>query len=155
MLVAVAVPYHALPLALIERHKLETLVHDRGGEQEFQFHIAAAVPLLPVRHEGQLRIVRWGCRRGESRVLPVGGWTKLTTLESGFWSACGAEMVEIPAAMGLDGGVWFAVRQGVRGVLVGDERGEPRVYVVCEPASHYYCVMTRSTWMPLLIGERI
>ena len=45
------------------------------------------MPLLPVRHEGQLRIVRWGCRRGESRVLPVGGWTRLATVESGYWSA--------------------------------------------------------------------
>jgi hypothetical protein len=38
---------------------------------------------------------------------------------------------------------------------VGDERGEARVYVVCEPASHYCGVMTRSAWMPLLIGERL
>jgi hypothetical protein len=30
------------------------------------------------------------------------------------------------------------------------------VYVVCEPASHYYQIMTRrSRWMPVLIGERI
>jgi hypothetical protein len=48
-----------------------------------------------------------------------------------------------------------AVRQGPRGVLVQDERGEARVYVVCEPASHSYAVMTRSAWMPVLIGERI
>jgi hypothetical protein len=43
----------------------------------------------------------------------------------------------------------------VRGVLVADERGGPRVYVVSEPASHYYAVMTRSAWMLVLIGERI
>jgi len=30
-----------------------------------------------------------------------------------------------------------------------------RAYLVCEPASHYYAVMTRSAWMPVLIGERI
>jgi hypothetical protein len=59
------------------------------------------------------------------------------------------------AALALDGGVWYAVRQGLRGVLVPDERGEARVYVVCEPSSHYYAVMTRSAWMPVLIGERI
>jgi hypothetical protein len=28
------------------------------------------------------------------------------------------------------------------------------VYTICEPASYYYRVMTRSSWMPLLIGER-
>jgi hypothetical protein len=62
---------------------------------------------------------------------------------------------EPPAALGYDGGVWYAIREGVRGVLVQDERREARVYVVCEPASHYYQVMTRSAWMPVLIGERI
>jgi hypothetical protein len=155
MLTAVALPYHALPLSLIGRHGLDGLAHERGGERELQFPYAAAVPLLPAWHEGQLRLVRWGCRRGESRALPVGGWTKQATVESGYWSACGAELVEVPAALGYDGGVWYAIRQGVRGVLVGDEHGGARVYVVCEPASHYYQVMTRSDWMPLLIGERI
>jgi hypothetical protein len=29
------------------------------------------------------------------------------------------------------------------------------VYVICEPASHYYAIMTRSAWMPVLVGERI
>jgi hypothetical protein len=67
--------------------------------------MSVPLPLLPVRHEGQLRIVRWGCRRDESRALPLGGWTKLTTLESGFWAECGAELVEVPASLGLDGGV--------------------------------------------------
>ena len=40
-------------------------------------------------------------------------------------------------------------------MLVSDEGGAARVYLVCEPASHYYAVMTRSEWMPVLIGERI
>ena len=56
--------------------------------------------------------------------------------------------------MGLDRGVWFRVREGVRGVVVRDESGGPVVYVLCEPATHYYQVMTRSEWMPALVGER-
>jgi hypothetical protein len=155
MLTAMALPRSALPLGLIERHGLERFTHERGGEKELQFHYAVAKSLLPVWHEGQLLIVRWGCRRGESRALPVGGWTKLTTVESGYWSQCGAEPVDIPAALGLDGGVWYAIRQGVRGVLVRDEQGVERVFLICEPSSHYYAVMTRSAWMPVLIGERI
>jgi hypothetical protein len=79
----------------------------------------------------------------------------MATLESGFWAECGAELVEVPASLGLDGGVWYAIRQGVRGVLVCDENGVPRAYLLCEPASHYYAVMTRSAWMPALVGERI
>ena len=155
MLTAVALPYSALPLALIEWHGLDRLAHERGGEKELQFQFAAAIRILPVWHEGQLRVVRWGCRRGESRVLPPGGWTRLARVESGYWSQCGAEAVEVPAALGLDGGVWFAIRQAVRGVLVRDEGARERVYLVCEPASHYYRVMTRSDWMPVLLGERI
>jgi hypothetical protein len=155
MLGAVALPYIEFLLALIERHGLDSLAHREGEQHELRFHFAAAVPLLPAWHEGQLRLVRWGCRRGESRALPVGGWTKQATVESGYWSGCGAEAVDIPAALGYDGGVWYAIRQGLRGVLVSDEHGGARVYVVCEPASHYYGVMTRSAWMPVPIGERI
>jgi len=87
--------------------------------------------------------------------MPVGGWTRLTRVESGYWSECGAEPVDIPAVLGLDNGVWYGIREGMRGVRVRDENGVEWVYVVCEPASHYYGVMTRSTWMPVLIGERI
>ena len=96
-----------------------------------------------------------GYRRRESRFLPVGSWTRLERVESGYWSQCGAEPVGIPAALGLDNGVWYGIREGMRGVLVSDENGVERMYVVCEPASHYYGVMMRSAWMPVLIGERI
>jgi hypothetical protein len=40
--------------------------------------------------------------------------------------------------------------------VVPDEGGRLRVYVICEPASHYYAIMTcGSRWMPTLINERI
>jgi hypothetical protein len=55
----------------------------------------------------------------------------------------------------LDRGVWFHIREGVRGVVVRDEQGRPAVYILCEPSSHYYEVMTRSPWMPVLVGELI
>jgi hypothetical protein len=76
-------------------------------------------------------------------------------VEAGWWRSWGAEAVEVPATVGLDNGVWFAIREGVRGVLVHDEAGRPVVYTLVEPSSHYYQVMTRSIWMPMLIGERI
>jgi hypothetical protein len=57
--------------------------------------------------------------------------------------------------MGLENGVWFRIREGIRGVLVRDENEVDVVYMVCEPATHYYEVMTRSKRMPVLIGERI
>ena len=51
--------------------------------------------------------------------------------------------------------MWYRIREGIRCLVVRDEERLPRVYVLCEPASHYYQVMTRSEWMPCLIGERI
>jgi hypothetical protein len=155
MLTAIAVPYSTLPLEFIEAFGLEPRVHERGGERELQFRQGSARALLPVWHEGRFLLARWGCKRGESRVLPACGWTKLVTVASGWWAAVGAEEVEIPASLGLDGGIWFAIREGIRGLLVRDERDVPRVYVLCEPASHYYRIMTKSQWMPVLIGERI
>ena len=78
--------HSTLPLDLIALHRLDRLTHERGGEKEVQFHLTTATACLPVSHDGQLRIVRWGCRRGESGVLPVGGWTKQATVETSFCS---------------------------------------------------------------------
>jgi hypothetical protein len=52
-------------------------------------------------------------------------------------------------------GVWFRVRQGMRGLLVRDRQGSPVVFMVTEPSTRYYRVMTRAEWMPVLIGEVI
>jgi hypothetical protein len=88
--------------------------------------------------------------------LPCTAWTQVDTVEKGGWGEGGVEPVVIPASMGLDKGIWYRIRQGIRGVVVRDEWDCPRVYVVCEPASHYYRILTRgSEWMPVLIGERI
>ena len=134
----VAVALSDLPEELIERHGLRGRVHDRGGEPEVRFLSRERVRVLPVWLDGQLQLVRWGNRRGESRRLPCTAWTWLATVEAGGWAALEPVEVEIPAAMGLDRGVWYRIRQGVRGLLVPDECGLPRVYVVCEPASRYY-----------------
>jgi hypothetical protein len=58
-------------------------------------------------------------------------------------------------AHGLDSGIWFAVRTGVRALVAPDERGQLRMYVVCEPVGRYYEVMTKSTWMPYLVGQEL
>lgn len=57
--------------------------------------------------------------------------------------------------MAVENGVWFPIRQGIRALLIRDERGVERVFLIGEPASHYYRIMTRGEWMPVLIEERI
>jgi len=55
----------------------------------------------------------------------------------------------------LERGIWYPLRQGIRGLLVPDERRLAVVYMICEPASHYYQMMTRSNRMPVFIEEKI
>jgi hypothetical protein len=153
--VGVALALSELPLGLVQRHGLGRRVHARGGEREVRFLLRDRERCLPVWHEGQLRVLAWGNRRGESRQLPCTAWTWRATVEAGGWQGWDAEPVVIPATMGLDRGIWYRIREGVRGLVVRDERGTERVYVLCEPASHYYEVMTRSPWMPVLLGQRI
>lgn len=151
---AIALAYHLLPSPLIARYRLRSRRFDRGGEPEVQFRWSDQPCVLPVWLDGHLTVVRWGTRRGESQTLPVTGWTWQATVEAGSWKKWGGDLVDIPVSLVCERGVWIRVRQGLRGVLAR-EGGELAVYVVCEPASHYYNVMTRAKWMPVLIGERI
>ena len=156
MLSGTALALSELPMELMVHHGLGRRIHDRGGEREVQFLFADAERVLPVWRNGRLEILRWGHRRGESARLPCTAWTQIDTVQGGGWGERGVEPVIIPATMGLDKGVWYRIRQGIRGLVVPDERGSPRVYVICEPSSHYYQIMTRgSRWMPALIDERI
>lgn len=155
MCIAIALAWSELPLTLIERHGLERRTHARGGEREVRFLYTDREPCLPVWRDGRLQIVRWGNGRRQSRWLPRTGWTWQETLDAGGWSGWRPEPIDIPATLGLEKGVWFRVRQGMRGLAVADERGLPVAYMLCEPASHYYQVMTRSRRMPVLIDEKI
>jgi hypothetical protein len=155
MCVGIALAWSDLPTELIGRHGLERLAYERGGEKEVRFLYRDRKPRLPVWRDGRLQIVRWGNSRGQSRYLPRTGWTWLETINEGGWRGLDTVAVDIPATLGLDRGVWFHVRQGMRGLLVPDERGIAVVYMICEPASHYYQVMTRSPRMPVLIEDRI
>ncbi len=155
MCTAVALVASELPPPLLEGESLAGRLHCRGGESEVRFHWRARPALLPVWLNGRLVVVRWGCRNRAERELPPTGWTWRSTVESGRWGPMRPEAVEIPATYGFANGVWFRVRQGVKGLLVRTRAGEPVVYVVCEPATRYYRVMTRAEWMPVLIGEVI
>lgn len=144
-----ALAYGDFPVGLCEQ--LRPRVHERGGELEVRFMRRASVPLLPVWHCGQLRTVQWGSRSGR---LPKSGLTWQRTIDEGGWEPYAAEPIEIRASLGLDGGVWYRIRQGIRGLLVNTPQ-ETAAYLIVEPSSYYYRVMTRQARMPVLIGEKI
>jgi hypothetical protein len=103
-----------------------------------------------------LFFARWGNGKGQSRVLPRTGWTWVQTIREGRWQGSGAVPVEIPANFGRERrGVWYVIETGIRGLLVPDENGWAVCYMVCEPSSHYYKIMTGSDRMPVLIDQRI
>jgi hypothetical protein len=65
----------------------------------------------------------------------------------------GTGTLQIPADFGCDSGVWFDVREGIEGIVIRGKTG-PEVYLLTQPASHYYEVMcARAEVMPCLIGQ--
>jgi hypothetical protein len=143
------------PVELFAQYDLSHRIVSRGGEQhELHFLYVDRAAALPVLHNGQLVIYEWGNRNKKSK-LPHTGWCSNESLEAGKWRWLEPELVEIPAHFGLEKGVWFQIVQGVRGVLVKDEKRRPHVYMLTKPASHYYEIMTRCNRMPVLIEQDI
>lgn len=149
MLRGVAMAAGDLPEGAAEAFGLARRVHRRGGEAEVRFLVDDPRPLLPVVLGGRLRLLPWGNRDGRLGRLPGTAWARLDTVEAGDWGE-GLTAAVVPAVLGLDRGVWFSVREGVRAVVLGGA-----AFVLVEPSTHYYQVMTRSEWMPCLVGEVI
>jgi hypothetical protein len=85
--------------------------------------------------DGQLKIVRWGNVRQQSERLPRTGWTYLADCQQCEW--VGAEEVVIPATCRMENGFWTSARQGIRGLLVPDEKGISITYMLVGHASQY------------------
>jgi hypothetical protein len=145
-----------MPTRLVEKYGLHERVVTRqeGAECEVRFLYRDPRPLLPAWCGSRLDIYAWGSQDRRSP-LPVTGWVRLEDLKKGVWRELGPEPVDIPACLGFEKGIWFQIKEGIRGILVRDEQGRPHVYMLTEPASHYYNVMTKAARMPVLIGERI
>jgi hypothetical protein len=154
MCTAIALWETELPQQLRDPIAGQRRIHDRGGSREVRFHYRDQPPLLPVWYEGQLHLMRWG-NQDRRCPLPLTGWTWKETLETGGWSAWQPEPVDIPANLGFEKGVWFRIREGIRGLLVHGPTQPPHVYMLCEPPTRYYQVMTRGDRMPVLIDEVI
>ena len=151
-----AIPWDDLPTWMLALPAVRRRRYRReSARPEARFLIRDHDRLIPVLLHGQLRLLPWGARRGDRSGLPCSGWTWRSTIESGWWAPLAPEEALIPATFALEGGVWFHVTQGIRALVANGRNGEPVAYVIVEPASHYYRVMTRSRWMPCLVGQTI
>jgi hypothetical protein len=140
---------------IVARYRLDSRRVSREGHVEFRFLYREPLPQLPVIHEGRLLIVSWGNRDDKASRLPRTGWCRSDSLAEGQWGWLHPEPVVIPACLGWEKGVWYQITEGIRGVLVRDEQGRPHAYMLTKHATHYYEIMTRHNWMPVLIDQVI
>lgn len=123
--------------------------------EELHFMYTDRVPQLPVIHDGQLAIYEWGNRGNKESRLYRTGWCQEESLAAGKWRWLNPERVIIPANFGLEKGVWFAIEQGVHGVVVRDEQERPHVYMLTRQASDHYLAMTKHDRAPVLVEQEI
>ena len=143
---------------LFEQYELAHRIATRGAEaqEELHFMYPGAPPIqLPVIDGGDLAVYTWGNRDDKQSKLPRTGWCRMESLEAGKWRWLKPEKVIIPADFGLEKSVWFAIEEGMQGILVRDEQERPHVYMLTQPASTYYENMTRHNRMPMLVGQDI
>ena len=155
MCFGIALPIDTFPEELVRQHQHRISLREPGDVRELRFLFRDPQAELPAWHGNQLAIFPWGNREGNGSRLPRTGWCRQESLESGRWRYLHPEPVDIPAALGLEKGVWFLITEGIRGILVRDEHDMPHVYMLTQPASHYYQIMTRHDRMPVLLGQQM
>jgi hypothetical protein len=153
MIEGIALAASEIPTAMAGDPELTCRAFRRGDQDEYRFLYADQTPQLPIIRGGQLTVVQWGNGRGQSRYLPRAGWTDQEAVKQGFWREVEAVPILVPATFGLDRGRWFRIRIGIKGLLVTDERGGKVAYLLHEPSSPYYRVMTGSDRMPMLVKQ--
>lgn len=153
----IAVHWREFPDALIDRDQLADRIVSRNGAdtKEVRFLYRDRKPILPIVDNKDLIMVEWGNRDNKKSRLPRTGWCTVESLDAGKWRYLRPREVLVPACLGLEKGVWFQIKEGIRAILVRDEAGTPHAYMITEPASHYYEVMTRHNRMPCLVDQRI
>src|SRR5262245_42427307 len=156
MCAGVALPWSSLPTHFLAQASVRRRRYRRAeGCPECRFLLSDRERLLPVLVEGELRLLPWGSRRGDRSWLPCTAWAWMDSIEKGMWAHLCPEPAVVPASYALDRGVWFHVTEGLKAIVVQGREDNPVAYLIVEPASHYYRVMTRSRWMPSLVNQTI
>ncbi len=120
MCFGIAIPLDGLPEELALRQQHRVALREPGGQRELRFLFRDAKAELPAWWGNRLDVFPWGNRDDAASRLPRTGWCRQESLDEGRWKFLRPEPVEIPAALGLEKGVWFAIVEGIRGVVVHD-----------------------------------
>ena len=157
MCLGISVSWRELPEELIERYALgdQIITRESASDREIRFLYRDPRPMLPAWLDNQLDVYIWGNRDDKQSRLPRTGWCRSESLAAGRWRHLRPRRVVIPASFGLAKGVWFHITEGMQGILVDDERGRGHVYMLTQPATRYYEVMTNDSRMPVLVGKGI
>ncbi len=106
---------------------------------------------LKVFHNGWVKVVKWGNKH--SSRLPRTGYCKRESFEDGRWKYLNPSEVKILASTACTKGVWYQVREAIKGVILLDDDGQEFCYLMTEPATHYFKTMTGAERMPVLINQ--
>lgn len=146
-----------VPKDVLERFGLVEAVStlDESGASEVRFAFRDKRPRLPLIYDGEYTVAEWGNRDNKLSRLPKTGWCRLDSFQSGKWKRLRPEPVTIPADYGREKGFWFPIREGIEGVLVQDEQGNPHCYMLTTDASPEFLSKTGHDRMPVLIDQVI
>lgn len=106
------------------------------GEERRIFFPNPRARLPVITRSGGSRLVTWGRRSGEDGNLPLGGWARLESIQSGRWNRWQPRPVRLALNAFMEKDIegqshWFPLTEGqwVQGLLAR-QGGEARVYVV-------------------------
>ncbi|MBD3330053.1 hypothetical protein GF354_00820 [Candidatus Peregrinibacteria bacterium] len=120
-----------------------------SGDQ-VRVSIYAAKPVLPIFYRGKNIFVEWGNKRDMR--LPRTGFCRMDSLKAGKWRWFEPEKVKVVASFAMVNGVWFQVREGISAILVSGF-GKKKCFILTEPSTRYFKIMTGSLRMPVMINQ--
>jgi len=94
-------------------------------------------PALPVKTKQGIQLKLWGNKSGDIK-LPKTGWARSESLQEGKWDYLHPKLVDIPVESGYEKKTWFEFKDGTKGALVKDKKGEEHVFMITKEASEEY-----------------
>jgi len=103
-------------------------------------------PILPIKKNNNITLFEWG-NRDKKINLPLTGWAKNESLESGKWNYLNPKKIQILANKGYEKGIWFNIENNIEGILVKKNDIE-KVYMITKESNSNYFKKTKHNRMP-------